>query len=212
MQQRVMNLTLIGLTGVMVAGGIAAGVTASADAERSPEPPVAVAQSLSRPPTAARLPGQKSPARHSPGKGGKAGKAAESSKVKALVSGTTTASYFFDDGSGINGDTGKPASGLEMRKGMFASPSWPMRTKVKVSYKGRSVTGIIGDRGPGEPSSRGIMLDLDTYTFRYLFDGEKPDSKYDAGVSAGHLKGVKYEVLKWGSGPGKKGRPQPFNP
>jgi hypothetical protein len=54
------------------------------------------------------------------------------------------------------------------------------------------------------------MLDLDTYTFRYLLDGKKPDSDYDTGTSEGHLKGVKYEVLKWGKGPGEKGKPQPF--
>ncbi|MEU8804118.1 hypothetical protein [Spirillospora sp. NPDC048819] len=128
---------------------------------------------------------------------------------EVLLSGTTTASYFWDDGSGVRGDTGAPASGKPMQKGMFASPSWPMLTKVKVSYNGRSVTGFVGDRGPGEPSHRGIMLDLDTYTFRYLLDGGKPESKYVAGTGQGHLKGLKWEVLDWGKGPGK-GKPQPF--
>ncbi|MEO3783192.1 hypothetical protein ABGB12_07675 [Actinocorallia sp. B10E7] len=131
-------------------------------------------------------------------------------KAKALYAGTTTASYFWDDGSGVNGDTGAPAGGKPMQKGLFASPSWPLHTKVKVTYNGRSVTGFVGDRGPGEPSHRGVMLDLDTYTFRYLFDGKKPKSKYNAGVGAGHLKGVKYEVVQWGKGAGKKGAPQPF--
>jgi hypothetical protein len=131
-------------------------------------------------------------------------------KAKALYSGSTTASYFWDDGSGVNGDTGAPAGGKPMQKGLFASPSWPLHTKVKVTYNGRSVTGFVGDRGPGEPSHRGIMLDLDTYTFRYLYDGGKPKSKYTAGVPAGHLKGVKYEVIEWGKGPGKKGAPRPF--
>jgi hypothetical protein len=136
------------------------------------------------------------------------GKAA--SKSHAVLSGSTTASYFWDDGSGVNGDTGAPAGGKPMQKGLFASPSWPMHTKVKVTYKGRSVTGFVGDRGPGEPSHRGVMLDLDTYTFRHLVDGKKPNSKYDTGTSAGHLKGVKYEVLSWGHGMGKKGAPKPL--
>ncbi|WP_240809853.1 septal ring lytic transglycosylase RlpA family protein [Actinomadura sp. WMMA1423] len=136
------------------------------------------------------------------------GKAAP--KSHAVLAGKTTASYFWDDGSGVNGDTGAPAGGKPMQKGLFASPSWPMHTKVKVTYKDRSVTGFVGDRGPGEPSHRGVMLDLDTYTFRHLVDGKKPNSKYDTGTSAGHLKGVKYEVLSWGHGAGKKGAPKPL--
>jgi hypothetical protein len=131
-------------------------------------------------------------------------------KSHAVLSGSTTASYFWDDGSGVNGDTGAPAGGKPMQKGLFASPSWPMHTKVKVTYEGRSVTGFVGDRGPGEPSHRGVMLDLDTYTFRHLVDGKKPSSKYNTGTSAGHLKGVKYEVLSWGHGAGKKGAPKPL--
>ncbi|MEU9869199.1 hypothetical protein AB0C87_15260 [Actinomadura sp. NPDC048021] len=131
-------------------------------------------------------------------------------KRHAVLSGSTKASYFWDDGSGVNGDTGAPAGGKPMQKGLFASPSWPMHTKVKVTYKGRSVTGFVGDRGPGEPSHRGVMLDLDTYTFRHLVDGKKPRSKYDTGTSAGHLKGVKYEILSWGHGAGKKGAPKPL--
>jgi type II secretory pathway pseudopilin PulG len=139
-------------------------------------------------------------------------KKAEAAKKAAqpLLTGKTTASYFWDDGSGINGDTGAPASGEPMQKGLFASPSWPLGTKVKVTYKGRSITGFIGDRGPGAPSSSGVMLDLDTYTFRYLLDGGKPDSDYDAGTGEGHLQGVKWEVLKWGSGAGKRGAPEPM--
>jgi hypothetical protein len=131
-------------------------------------------------------------------------------EAKALLKGATTASYFWDDGSGVNGDTGAPASGKPMQKGLFASPSWPMRTKVRVSYNGRSVTGFVGDRGPGTPSHRGVMLDLDTYTFRYLLDGKTPKSKYNAGTGEGHIKGVKWEVLAWGTGAGTKGNPRPF--
>jgi rare lipoprotein A (peptidoglycan hydrolase) len=138
----------------------------------------------------------------------KSAEAKKKAEPKAVYAGKTTASYFWDDGSGINGDTGAPASGEPMQKGLFASPSWPLGTKVKVTYKDRSITGFIGDRGPGSPSSSGVMLDLDTYTFRYLLDGGKPDSDYDAGTGEGHIQGVKYEVLKWGSGAGKRGAPE----
>lgn len=133
---------------------------------------------------------------------------------KALQTLNTRASYFWDDGSGINGDTGAPASGKKMQKGGFASPMWPMGTKVKVTYKGRTVTGEVIDMGPGRPAETKkdpVLLDLDTYTFRYLYDGKKPKSKYNAGVSAGHIR-VKAEVIKWGTGRSYKGRSKTWRP
>ncbi|WP_119729998.1 RlpA-like double-psi beta-barrel domain-containing protein [Thermomonospora amylolytica] len=186
MRQHAKNVAVTGFAGAVLVAGITAGLTAGSGAESAADE------------------------RRAPAKAAQAGKTRQAETTRALLTGTTTASYFWDDGSGVRGDTGAPASGKPMQKGMFASPSWPMLTKVKVTYKGRSVTGFIGDRGPGEPSHRGIMLDLDTYSFRYLQDGGKPESKYDAGGGMGHLKGVKYEVLEWGKGPGKKGAPQPF--
>jgi hypothetical protein len=214
MQKRALNLALTGVTGTCLAGMLVAGVAAasgddSAQQQKTPsQTPMAQqdsteqkdgARARSLPEAAAGAAEQN--ARQKPAK-----KAAP----KALLTGKTTASYFWDDGSGVNGDTGAPAGGKPMQKGLFASPSWPMHTKVKVSYNGRSITGFVGDRGPGDPSHRGVMLDLDTYTFRYLLDGEKPKSKYNAGTGEGHIKGLKYEVLKWGKGKGERGKPQPF--
>ncbi len=54
-----------------------------------------------------------------------------------LLHGKVKASYFWDDGSGINGDTGPPASGKPMQKGLFAAPSWPLGTKGYVVYEAR---------------------------------------------------------------------------
>ena len=238
MQQRAINAILTGVTGTALAGMLVAGVAAASDDSALDEQPfitqeAVAAQQHDQQNKQQKPPGQEAPKapagaaeKGAAGKGGtgkssagqrdadKDGTAASDDKrekkPKALLSGTTTASYFWDDGSGIRGDTGAPASGKPMQKGMFASPSWPMLTKVRVTYKGRSVTGFIGDRGPGEPSHRGIMLDLDTYTFRYLLDGGKPKSKYHAGTGQGHLKNLKWEVLEWGKGPGKRGMPQPF--
>ena len=214
MQKRPINALMTGVTGTALAGMLVAGVAfASSDdnvQQKTPsQEPIAARQDAGQNDTkTGSLPGKagETSAKSSVKKPAKS----KQNKQKVLLSGKTTMSYFWDDGSGIAGDTGAPASGKPMQKGMFASPSWPMLTKVKVSYKGRSVTGFVGDRGPGEPSHRGVMLDLDTYTFRYLYDGKKPGSDYDAGVSEGHLKGVKYEVLKWGKGPGEKGKPQPL--
>jgi hypothetical protein len=226
MQQRAINVILTGVTGTALAGMMVAGVAAASD-DSAPKkqflPQQAVAAQEHKSPdrltdkgalgkfTAPKAPAKakadsNADSKTEPKKDAKPAKKGP----KALLSGKTKASYFWDDGSGVNGDTGAPAGGKPMQKGLFASPSWPMHTKVKVTYKGRSITGFVGDRGPGEPSHRGVMLDLDTYTFRYLLDGKKPESKYNAGTGEGHLNGVKWEVLSWGHGAGKKGMPQPF--
>ncbi|WP_067488009.1 hypothetical protein [Actinomadura hibisca] len=201
MQKRALNVALTTASAACLAGVMVAGIAAASDdnapeKQNMPSHQPAAAQQEAAPKAAAK-------------KAEKAEKKA-APKSAALLTGKTTASYFWDDGSGVNGDTGAPAGGKPMQKGLFASPSWPLHTKVKVTYNGRSVTGFVGDRGPGEPSHRGVMLDLDTYTFRYLLDGKKPASKYNAGGGEGHLKGVKYEIVKWGSGAGKKGAPVPF--
>mgnify|MGYP001236187710 CR=1 FL=1 len=224
MHKRASNVVLTAATGTCLAGMLVAGVAVassddSAQQQKAPSQQAMVAQqkAAEQPGTLPQKAGQPQNTRpdNDPGKAQEARKAEKKAKpakkkTKALLTGTTTASYFWDDGSGVNGDTGAPAGGKPMQKGLFASPSWPMHTKVKVSANGRSVVGFIGDRGPGEPSHRGVMLDLDTYTFRYLLDGKKPASKYNAGTGEGHIKGLKYEVLKWGDGPGKRGKPQPF--
>ncbi|MFG2091024.1 MULTISPECIES: hypothetical protein [unclassified Spirillospora] len=228
MQQRAINAVLTGVTGTALAGMLVAGV-AAVSADTAPgeqqfltQEAVAAQQhavgaqqpKAGKDTTAEKRETEKKTSagateKREAAKSESSDSKREEKKPKALLSGTTTASYFWDDGSGVRGDTGAPASGKPMQKGMFASPSWPMLTKVKVSYNGRSVTGFVGDRGPGEPSHRGIMLDLDTHTFRYLLDGGKPESNYVSGGGQGHLKGLKWEVLDWGKGPGK-GKPQPF--
>nr|WP_260614929.1 hypothetical protein [Microbispora sp. KK1-11] len=129
-----------------------------------------------------------------------------------MYAGKTTASYFWDDGSGVNGDTGAPASGKPMQEGLAASPSWPMGTKGYVVYKGKKADFFIGDRGPGVPSSSGVMLDLDGKTFADLTGGTwNTDSLTveDAG-GLGHIP-VKVVVTQWGKGLGKTGAPKPFS-
>ncbi|MEV4001813.1 hypothetical protein [Actinomadura sp. NPDC049753] len=240
MQQRVLDKALIGtaLAGMLVAG-VAAGTAHEAAADEPTAHKVTAQQVTGQKAMGQQVTGHKATGRQVTGhqvtgqqviEQQVAGKKVTGKKVTgkrdakvprhtagkvapkrhAVLAGSTTASYFWDDGSGVNGDTGAPAGGKPMQKGLFASPSWPLHTKVKVTYKGRSVTGFVGDRGPGEPSHRGVMLDLDTYTFRHLVDGKKPKSKYNTGTSAGHLKGVKYEILSWGHGAGKKGAPKPL--
>jgi hypothetical protein len=129
----------------------------------------------------------------------------------AVYRGSTTASYFWDDGSGINGDTGAPYSGNPMQKGLAASPSWPMGTKGYVIYQGRKAEFFVGDLGPGNPSDRGVMLDLDGKTFADLTGGtwNHPERMVEGNGGLGHIP-VEYVITEWGPGPGKKGEPVPF--
>jgi hypothetical protein len=131
---------------------------------------------------------------------------------KILLKGSTTASYFWDDGSGRAGDTGMPASGKPMQKGLAASPSWPLLTEGYVVYKGKKAPFFVGDRGPGEPSNRGIMLDLDAKTFAELTGGTFNTGTLgvDGAGGMGHID-VEYVITKWGDGPGKKNHPVPFS-
>jgi hypothetical protein len=128
----------------------------------------------------------------------------------ALLKGSTKASYFWDDASGRMGDTGLPAIGKPMQKGLFASPSWPLGTEGYVVYKGRKAPFFIGDRGPGIPSLSGVMLDIDGKTFAELTGGTFSDSALVVtGFGSGHIQ-VDYVITKWGPGKGRKNVPVPF--
>ncbi|MFB9246635.1 hypothetical protein ACFFWE_00220 [Sphaerisporangium melleum] len=133
------------------------------------------------------------------------------STERVLLKGSTKASYFWDDASGRQGDTGLPAIGKPMQKGLFASPSWPLGTEGYVVYNGRKAPFFIGDRGPGIPSESGVMLDIDGKTFAELTGGDFDDSSLMVtGFGAGHIK-VDYVITKWGDGVGKKNYPVPFS-
>ncbi|MFC7387029.1 hypothetical protein [Sphaerisporangium rhizosphaerae] len=130
---------------------------------------------------------------------------------RVMLKGSTTASYFWDDSSGRAGDTGLPAIGKPMQKGLFASPCWPLGTEGYVMYNGKKAPFFIGDRGPGIPSESGVMLDIDGKTFAELTGGDFSDSSLMVtGFGAGHIK-VDYVITKWGGGPGKKNEPVPFS-
>jgi hypothetical protein len=129
-----------------------------------------------------------------------------------VLKGSTTASYFWDDSSGRAGDTGLPAAGKPMQKGLVASPSWPLMTEGYVMYHGKKMPFFVGDRGPGDPSSRGVMLDLDAKTFAELTGGAfNPDTLgVDGASDAGHIT-IDYVVTKWGDGVGRKSTPVAFD-
>lgn len=59
----------------------------------------------------------------------------------SLPSGRSTATSFWD---------GQTASGRAMSASTIASPYWPIGTRVKITYHGRSVIGTVWDFGPAE--------------------------------------------------------------
>ncbi|MEU8041213.1 hypothetical protein [Streptosporangium sp. NPDC049078] len=129
-----------------------------------------------------------------------------------LLQGATTASYFWDDSSGRAGDTGLPASGKPMQKGMIASPSWPLFTEGYILYKGKKAKFFVGDRGPGNPSNQGIMIDIDAKTFADLTGGtfNAGTLGVDGNGGMGHID-IQYVVTKWGGGTGIKNHPVAFS-
>ncbi|CAL9407794.1 hypothetical protein SUDANB121_01604 [Nocardiopsis dassonvillei] len=125
--------------------------------------------------------------------------------------GKVTATYFWDDGSGINGDTGAPAGGEPMQKGLFSSPSWPLGTEGYVVYEGKKAEFFIGDRGPGVPSHDcDVLLDMDGKTFAELTGETWNDTNYTVSGGNGHLYDVEYFITEWGDGNGTEGAPHPF--
>jgi hypothetical protein len=129
---------------------------------------------------------------------------------EVLLQGSTTGSYFWDDSSGRQGDTGLPAIGKPMQQGLFASPSWPLGTEGYIFYKGKKAKFFIGDRGPGVPSDSGVMLDIDGKTFAELTGTTWNEDTLTVGGDLGHIP-IQYVVTKWGDGPGLRGEPVPFS-
>ena len=60
---------------------------------------------------------------------------------KPLPSGTATATSFWDAAT---------ASGRPMSFRTIASPYWPLGTRVKITYRGKSAIGVVDDFGPAE--------------------------------------------------------------
>jgi hypothetical protein len=102
---------------------------------------------------------------------------------KKLPSGVSTATSFWDS---------QTASGKRMSYKTLASPYWPLGTKVKITYKGESATGVVQDFGPAEwavaQHSPPAIVDLSEKMMDDL-----------TGVRSNSVT-VKFQVLKMGSG------------
>ncbi|GAA0357052.1 hypothetical protein GCM10009530_02830 [Microbispora corallina] len=136
---------------------------------------------LATPSPAAPVPA--SPAPVAPGSDASPAPSPSASPDPSLPSGVATATSFWD---------GETASGKPMRYATVASPYWPLGTKVKISYHGRSAVGVVEDFGPAEwavaQHDIPAIVDLSELMMADL-----------SGVRSNTVH-VHFQVLKWGKG------------
>jgi hypothetical protein len=102
---------------------------------------------------------------------------------KALPSGISTATSFWDAGT---------ASGNPMSFRTIASPYWPLGTTVKITYQGKSTIGVVDDFGPAEwavaQHDIPAIIDL-SEEMMASFTGSRVNTIH-----------ARFQVLKWGKG------------
>ncbi|MEV0405614.1 hypothetical protein [Actinoallomurus sp. NPDC050550] len=101
----------------------------------------------------------------------------------ALPGGVSTATSFWDPST---------ASGKPMSFHTLASPYWPLGTKVKVTYNGKSEIGIVEDFGPAEwavaQHNPPALIDLSEKMMQQL-----------TGTASNSIT-IKFQVLELGNG------------
>jgi hypothetical protein len=110
-------------------------------------------------------------------------KSTKHKKGKSLPGGRSTATSFWDP---------ETASGKPMSYRTLASPYWPLGTKVRVTYHGKSAVGVVEDFGPAEWAVKQhhppAIVDLS----EKMMD--------DLTGKRGNSVPVRFKVLKWGTG------------
>ncbi|MEW9527770.1 hypothetical protein [Microbispora sp. NPDC049125] len=123
--------------------------------------------------TPAPAPSEKTPAPEAP-----------APKTPSLPSGTATATSFWD---------AQTASGHAMSYATIASPYWPLGTKVKITYRGKSANGVVQDFGPAEWA-------VAQHDIPAIVDLSEEMMADLSGVRSNTVH-VRFQVIKWGSGP-----------
>ncbi|GIH71089.1 RlpA-like double-psi beta-barrel domain-containing protein [Sphaerimonospora thailandensis] len=186
MRKQIRQAITLTVTGVLLATGTAATAHAAAGTPvRRPAPDQILPSST---PSLARPPAQPSAAQ-SPSPSASATPetsptpAASPTPEPELPSGTATATSFWD---------GATASGKPMRYRTIASPYWPLGTKVKITYRGKSVIGFVEDFGPAEWA-------VAQHDIPAIVDLSEKMMADLTGVRSNTVH-VRFEVLKWGTG------------
>ncbi|KAA9374284.1 hypothetical protein F5972_32485 [Microbispora cellulosiformans] len=109
--------------------------------------------------------------------------AADAKRIAALPSGKATATSFWDAAT---------ASGKPMRYATLASPYWPLGTRVKITYKGKSAVGVVEDFGPAEWA-------VAQHDIPAIVDLSEKMMADLTGVASNTVH-VRFQVLKWGKG------------
>ncbi|MEU8273569.1 hypothetical protein ACFYOK_03050 [Microbispora bryophytorum] len=108
---------------------------------------------------------------------------AEMKKAASMPSGVSTATSFWD---------AETASGKPMRYRTVASPYWPLGTKVRITYKGKSAIGVVEDFGPAEWA-------VAQHDIPAIVDLSEKMMADLTGVASNTVH-VRFQVLKWGKG------------
>ncbi|MBX6383887.1 MAG: hypothetical protein IRZ07_13080 [Microbispora sp.] len=104
-------------------------------------------------------------------------------KAAYLPYGVATATSFWD---------AETASGKPMRYRTIASPYWPLGTKVRITYKGKSAIGVVEDFGPAEWA-------VAQHDIPAIVDLSEKMMADLTGVASNSVH-VRFHVLKWGKG------------
>lgn len=146
MRKRVSNAVLTAAAGLTLAGGCSAAMVSAVSASNAegvaPGSPTGAAASPDRAGTDSHdgtREGQGTAEAGLPGQDKK--KDSEGEKGRGLPGGLSTATSFWDP---------ETASGEPMSYRTLASPYWPLGTKVKITYNGKSTVGVVDDFGPAE--------------------------------------------------------------
>ena len=107
----------------------------------------------------------------------------DAAKTASLPSGVCTATSFWD---------AETASGKPMRYATLASPYWPLGTKVRITYKGKSAIGVVEDFGPAEWA-------VAQHDIPAIVDLSEKMMADLTGVASNTVH-VRFHVLKWGKG------------
>ncbi|MEV5748862.1 hypothetical protein AB0L00_13680 [Actinoallomurus sp. NPDC052308] len=109
--------------------------------------------------------------------------AKKDAKAAALPGGVSTATSFWDPST---------ASGKPMSYHTIASPYWPLGTKVKITYNGKSEIGVVDDFGPAEwavaQHNPPALIDLSEKMMQHL-----------TGTASNSIT-IKFQVLELGKG------------